>query len=78
MAVAACLLVRAAKAESLELPAEVTPTVRAACEQDVRRLCLGDSPTVASVASCMARRYGELSMRCKIRIAAAGLAPAGR
>lgn len=67
-----------AAAESFTLPPEVTPALRAACEQDVRRLCIGENPTVASVRSCVKRRFGELSMRCKVQIAAAGLTPAGR
>lgn len=65
-------------AQELKLPPEVTPALRAACEQDVRRLCIGENPTVASVKSCVARRYAELSMRCKVKIAAAGLTPTGR
>ena len=33
--------------EKLQLPPEVTPVIRAACENDVRRLCIGSSPTIA-------------------------------
>ena len=62
-------------AENLQLPPEVTPAMRAACEQDVRRLCMSESPTVAKVKSCVVRRYAELSTRCKFQIAAAGLTP---
>lgn len=60
-------------AENFQLPTEVTPALRAACETDVRRLCIDDSPTVEKVKSCVRRRYGELSTRCKVAIAAAGL-----
>ena len=62
-------------AEPLQLPPEVTPALRAACEQDARRLCIGENPTVAKVRSCMTRRYSELSSRCKFQIVAAGLSP---
>jgi hypothetical protein len=68
----------AATAQELQLPPEVTPALRAACEQDVRRLCITQSATVSSVKSCVTRRYVELSIRCKVQIAAAGLTPAGR
>jgi hypothetical protein len=67
-----------AAAQELKLPPEVTPALRAACESDVRRLCIGENPTVASVRSCVVRRYLELSSRCKVQIAMAGLTPAGR
>ena len=67
-----------ATAESLKLPPEVTPALRAACEHDVRRLCIADSASVATVKSCVVRRFIELSARCKLQIAAAGMTPAGR
>ncbi len=60
-------------AESFQLPPEVTPALRAACEADVRRMCVDDSPTIEEVNSCVQRRYAELSSRCKVAIAAAGL-----
>lgn len=66
------------QAQSLQLPPEVTPALRAACEQDVRRLCISENSTVASVRSCVVRRYVELSSRCKVQIAFAGLTPSGR
>jgi hypothetical protein len=62
-----------AQAQSIKLPPEVTPAIRAACETDVRRLCIGTNPTVDKVKSCVIRRYRELSSRCKIHLAAAGL-----
>lgn len=65
-------------AEELTLPPQVTPALRAACEADVRRLCLGQNPTVSKVKSCMTQRFAELSSRCKLQIAVAGLTPAGR
>lgn len=62
-------------AQDFKMPPEVTPALRAACEQDVRRLCIDENPSVAKVKSCVARRYLELSSRCKMQIAAAGLTP---
>lgn len=62
-------------AQDLKLPPEVTPALRAACESDVRRLCIGENPTVGKVKACVIRRFVELSSRCKIQIAAAGLTP---
>jgi hypothetical protein len=63
----------AAKAEELKLPAEVTPQLRAACEGDVRRLCIGSSPTVAKVKSCVAEKFFQLGKKCQIELASAGL-----
>ena len=60
-------------AQDLNLPPEVTPALRAACEADVRRMCVDDSPTVERVKACVQRRYSELSSHCKLAIAAAGL-----
>lgn len=62
-------------AESFQMPPGVTPALRAACENDVRRLCIGENPTVSKVKACVLRRFVELSNRCKMQIAAAGLAP---
>lgn len=64
--------------QGFELPPEVTPALRAACESDVRRLCITENATVSSVKSCVKRRFGELSARCKMEIAVAGLTPAGK
>ena len=62
----------AATAEELKLPPEVTPQLRAACEGDVRRLCVGPSPTVAKVKSCVASKFLQLGKRCQIELASAG------
>ena len=78
LALALLLVVPVAQAESFTMPPEVTPALRAACESDVRRLCIAEGATVVTVKSCMKRRFGELSVRCKVQIAAAGLTPAGR
>jgi hypothetical protein len=62
----------AARAEELQLPPEVTPALRAACESDVRRLCIGESPTFAKVKSCVAAKFLQLGKRCQIELASAG------
>ncbi len=61
-----------AKAEQLKLPPEVTPSMRAACETDVRRLCIGKSPTIAKVKRCVAAKFMQLGRRCQIELASAG------
>ena len=62
-----------AAADAFKLPKEVTPALRAACESDVRRLCIGANPTVAKVKSCVLRKFMQLGTRCQIEIASAGL-----
>ncbi|MCH9765906.1 MAG: hypothetical protein K0U34_07945, partial [Alphaproteobacteria bacterium] len=42
--------------ENFKLPPEVTPKLRAACESDVRRLCIGKKPSVAKVKRCVIRK----------------------
>jgi hypothetical protein len=61
-----------AKAEELKLPPEVTPSLRAACEGDVRRLCVGTSPTLAKVKSCVTSKFLQLGKRCQIELASVG------
>jgi len=61
-----------AAAEELKLPPEVTPQLRAACETDVRRLCIGLAPTVAQVKSCVAAKFLQLGKRCQFELASAG------
>ncbi len=63
----------AVNAEQFKLPPEVTPRLRAACEGDVRRLCIGDNPTVAKVKSCVMSKFMRLGTRCQKEIASAGL-----
>lgn len=60
-------------AEDVKLPAEVTPALRAACESDVRRLCIGENPTFEKVKSCVEQKFSKLNMRCRIALASAGL-----
>ena len=62
-------------ADEFELPPEVTPAMRAACETDVRRLCVGENPTLAKVRSCVEQKFSQLNTRCKVAIASAGLTP---
>lgn len=65
----------AVAAESFTLPPEVTPSMRAACETDVRRLCIGQNPTVDKVKACVARKFTQLGRRCQIELASAGFNP---
>ena len=64
-----------AVAEELPLPPEVTPAMRSACETDVRRLCVGDNPTLSKVRDCVEQKFSQLNTRCKMAIATAGLSP---
>jgi len=65
-----------AMAEDLKLPPEVTPAMRAACEMDVRRLCVGPSPTFDKVKRCVAAKFLQLGKRCQIELASAGFSVA--
>ena len=38
----------------------------------MRRLCLGPSPTVAKVKSCVASKFFQLGKKCQIELASAG------
>ena len=58
-----------------QLPSEVTPQLRAACETDVRRLCIGQNPTEDKVKSCVAAKFAQLGKRCQMQLALAGFAP---
>jgi hypothetical protein len=73
--VAALWLAPAALAEDYQLPPEVTPQIRSACETDVRRLCIGENPTVEKVKSCVAAKFTQLGRRCQVQLAMAGLKP---
>lgn len=65
----------AALAQDYQLPPEVTPALRAACESDVRRLCIGENPTVPKVKSCVRANFLRLGRRCQMQITLAGLRP---
>lgn len=62
-------------AQDFKLPPEVTPALRAACETDVRRLCIGENPTVPKVKSCVRANFMRLGRRCQVQITLAGLRP---
>ncbi len=62
-------------AQDYQLPPEVTPALRAACESDVRRLCIGENPTVPKVKSCVKANFLRLGRRCQMQITLAGLKP---
>ncbi len=61
--------------DDFKLPPEVTPKMRAACETDVRRLCIGEDPSVAKVKQCVMSKFFKLGKKCQFEIAQAGLAP---
>ncbi len=60
-------------AEEFKLPPQVTPALRAACEADVRRMCVDKKPTYAKVKRCVLANFSRFGKRCKIQIALAGL-----
>ena len=68
----ASLCTAAIAAEDVKLPPEVTPALRAACEQDVRRLCIGENPTFEKVKQCVEQKFSKLNMRCRVALASAG------
>ena len=67
--------VSVAASEEIKLPPEVTPALRAACETDVRRLCIAPDATVQSVKQCVLSKFLRLGRRCQLEITSAGLAP---
>jgi hypothetical protein len=58
--------------DNVKLPAGITPELRAACEADVRRLCVDDSPTIPKVKACVAQKFLQLGRRCQVELASAG------
>jgi hypothetical protein len=62
-----------ATGEEYQMPPEVTPALRSACEADVRRLCVGENPTVSKVKSCVRAKFTQLGRRCQVQITLAGL-----
>lgn len=72
-AIVAVAALPALAAEEIQLPPEVTPALRAACEQDVRRLCIGENPSVDKVRRCVEQKFSQLNARCRVAIASAGL-----
>lgn len=59
--------------EKVKLPPEVTPAMRAACETDVRRLCIKKDPTVDKVKRCVLAKFFQLGGRCQAVLVASGL-----
>jgi hypothetical protein len=72
LACAGAAVATVAVAEDLKLPPEVTPQLRAACESDVRRLCIGQNPTVAKVKRCVFSKYFQLGRKCQVELASLG------
>lgn len=72
LAFAGAMVTTVAIAEELKLPPEVTPSLRAACETDVRRLCIGKEPTVAKVKRCVLAKYLQLGKKCQVELASLG------
>lgn len=62
-------------AEDYQLPPEVTPQLKAACETDVRRLCIGTNPSISKVKVCVASKFLQLGRRCQVQLALAGFKP---
>lgn len=72
LACAGLVVAGAAGAEEFKLPPEVTPSLRAACETDVRRLCIRTNPTVAKVKRCVMVNYFQLGRKCQVELASLG------
>jgi hypothetical protein len=72
-AFAGLVAANAASAQDFKLPPEVTPQLRAACETDVRRLCIGQNPTVAKVKRCVLVKYFQLGRKCQVELASLGM-----
>jgi len=66
---------RAFASDDVKIPPEVTPSMRAACESDVRRLCISSNSTVETVRQCVMSKFLKLGRRCQFEIASAGFAP---
>jgi len=62
-----------AVSNAIELPKEVTPAIRAACEKDVRRLCVRRHSTLQSVKACVLNKFKKLNMRCQFKLVQAGM-----
>lgn len=75
LAVLATLSTAVLAEEEIQLPPEVTPALRAACEADVRRLCIRPGATIDTVKACVMSKFLELGDRCRRQITLAGLAP---
>jgi glutamate racemase len=83
-AITLCLLAAntAFAAESIRLasnefviPKAVTPAVRAACEGDVRRLCVRKDSTADTVKSCVYANFVRFNAKCQRLALQSGLSP---
>ena len=59
-------------AQALEVPKNIPPQIRSACEQDVRRLCVTPQATIKSVKACVREKFYQLNGLCKLRLVQAG------
>ena len=59
--------------EKFKLPPEITPAIRAACEQNVRSLCVTSVSTQSSIVSCVRRNFINLNKTCRNELTSAGL-----
>ena len=75
VALSALAIAPAALAEEYQLPESVTPQLKAACETDVRRLCIGQNPTEDKVKHCVTVKFMQLGHRCQVQLALAGFKP---
>jgi hypothetical protein len=66
--------VRVASVE-FELPKQVTPAVRAACEGDVRRFCVRKGSTLETVKTCVYTNFSKLNAKCQELALAVGFTP---
>ena len=63
----------ATASEEIKLPPEVTPALRAACEADVRRHCIGENPSYDKVRRCVEQKFAQFGNRCRVALVTAGL-----
>jgi hypothetical protein len=69
-----CVTASAAVAdEKFKLPPEITPAIRAACETNVRSLCVTPTSTQSSIVSCVRRNFINLNKNCRNELTSAGL-----
>jgi hypothetical protein len=59
--------------EKFKLPPEITPAIRAACEQNVRLLCVTSASTQSSIVNCVRRNFVNLNKNCRNELTSAGL-----
>ena len=59
--------------EKFKLPPEITPAIRAACEDNVRALCVTSASSQSSIVSCVRRNFTSLNRNCRNELTSAGL-----